>query len=73
MRNHPTRIDSPVLPQLTAEWDRWKTVVRESPAVRAAKIAESRAAIASGMYDDDAVIEDTLDKMMDAMGVRFHD
>ena len=65
--------ESPVLPQLTAEWDHWKRVVRESPAVRADKIAHGRSAIASGAYDDDSVIEDTLDKMMDAMGVRFHD
>lgn len=59
--------------QQHAEWQDWKRIVRESPVVRAEKIAHSRTAIASGAFDADAVIEDTLDKMMDAMGIRFHD
>lgn len=65
--------DSRSYAQQNAEWQDWKRIVRESPVVRAEKIAHSRTAIASGAYEDDAVIEDTLDKMMDAMGIRFHD
>ena len=64
---------APALPKIAADWERWKNIVRESPAIRDTKIAASRQAVEAGTYDQDGILDETLDRMSTDMGLRLND
>lgn len=52
-----------------AEMDQWQATIRDLPETRTDKIARGRRCIGSSSYDDSLILDATVERMRDDMGL----
>jgi hypothetical protein len=51
------------------ELDRWKRLIEDLPEVRLDKVCTTRALLAENGYDDDRIIDETVRRLSDELGI----